>query len=201
MSKEEKKINITDGNTEEVKAQTEKETSAGAETQHEDEARTSPESQDKEQEQKDPLAEAEKTIAELKDQLIHNMADFDNYRKRTAKEKNELRQYGAEKTIVAILPILDDMERAIANAPKAESKEKLEEGWELIAKKLERILKDMGVSKIDTQDADFNVDYHEAVAMVPAADDEKKGKVIDCVQSGYTLNDKVIRHAKVAVGN
>lgn len=159
--------------------------------------------QDKDQEteeEKDPLAVAQNQITTLKDQYLRTMAEFDNYKKRTYKEKEELRQNGGEKTITAILPILDDMERAMANADKAESIEKLEEGWELIFKKLLTTLESLGVRKIDTDNKDFNVDYHEAVAMVPGMGDEKKGKVIDCVQTGYTLNDKVIRHAKVAVG-
>ena len=101
---------------------------------------------------------------------------------------------------MAILPVLDDMERAAASAEKTDDIKALEEGWELIFKKLKKILEGMGVKEIETNDADFNVDFHEAIAMVPGMGDDKKGKVIDCVQTGYTLNDKVIRHAKVAVG-
>lgn len=151
-------------------------------------------------EPEDPLAEAQEQIAKLKDTLLRTMAEFDNYKKRTLKEKADLILNGSEKTVTAILPVMDDMERAIQNAAKAESAKKIEEGWELIAKKLEKTLEGLGVKKIDTKDADFNTDYHEAVAMVPGMGDDKKGKVIDCVQTGYTLNDKVIRHAKVAVG-
>jgi len=147
-----------------------------------------------------PLDEANAKIAELKDKYIRTVAEFDNFKKRTLKEKAELILNGGEKTITAILPVLDDMERAVANADKAESIEQLEEGWELIFKKLYTILEGLGVSKIDTTDADFNVDYHEAIAMVPGMGDDKKGKVVDCVQTGYTLNEKVIRHAKVAIG-
>ena len=124
----------------------------------------------------------------------------DSYKKRTLKEKTELILNGGEKTIVAILPILDDMERAAASAEKTDDIKALEEGWELIFKKLKKILESMGVKEIETKDADFNVDFHEAIAMVPGMGDDKKGKVIDCVQTGYTMNDKVIRHAKVAVG-
>ena len=150
--------------------------------------------------EKDPLEEANEQISKLKDQLLRTMAEFDNYKKRTLKEKTELILNGGEKTITAILPVLDDMERAIANADKADDITKLEEGWELIYKKFESCLNGLGVKKIETEDADFNTDYHEAVAMVPGMGDDKKGKVIDCVQTGYLLNDKVIRHAKVAVG-
>ena len=150
--------------------------------------------------EKGPLEEANEQIAKLKDQLLRTMAEFENYKKRTLKEKTELILNGGEKTISAILPVLDDMERAIANADKADDINKLEEGWELIYKKFEGCLNSLGVKKIETENADFNTDYHEAVAMVPGMGDDKKGKVIDCVQTGYLLNEKVIRHAKVAVG-
>ena len=150
--------------------------------------------------EKDPLEEANEQIAKLKDQLLRTMAEFENYKKRTLKEKTELILNGGEKTISAILPVLDDMERAIANADKADDINKLEEGWELIYKKFEGCLNSLGVKKIETENADFNTDYHEAVAMVPGMGDDKKDKVIDCVQTGYLLNEKVIRHAKVAVG-
>ena len=157
-------------------------------------------SQENEAEEKDPLEAANEQIEELKDKYLRAVAEFDNYKKRTLKEKAELILNGGEKTIVAILPILDDMERAAASAEKTDDIKALEEGWELIFKKLKKILEGMGVKEIETNDADFNVDFHEAIAMVPGMGDDKKGKVIDCVQTGYTLNDKVIRHAKVAVG-
>ena len=136
----------------------------------------------------------------LKDKYLRTVAEFDNYKKRTLKEKTELILNGSEKTVTTFLPILDDMERAIANASKATDITAVEEGWELIYNKFIKQLDSIGVKKIETNDADFVVDYHEAVAMVPVMGDDKKGKVIDCVQTGYTLNDKVIRHAKVAVG-
>ena len=153
-----------------------------------------------ETQEKDPLEAANEQIEELKDKYLRAVAEFDNYKKRTLKEKTELILNGGEKTIVAILPILDDMERAAASAEKTDDRKALEEGWELIFKKLKKILESMGVKEIETKDADFNVDFHEAIAMVPGMGDDKKGKVIDCVQTGYTMNDKVIRHAKVAVG-
>ncbi len=159
-----------------------------------------PEQTTEQDEEKDPLTAAEEKIAALKDQYLRTLAEFDNFKKRTLKEKTELIQNGSEKTITAILPVLDDMERAVANADKAESIQTLEEGWELIFKKLLAALEKLGVRKIEADNQDFNVDYHEAIAMVPGMGDDKKGKVIDCVQTGYTLHDKVIRHAKVAVG-
>ena len=149
---------------------------------------------------KDPLEEANSQIEELKDKYLRSVAEFDNYRKRTLKEKTELILNGSEKTISAVLPILDDMERALANADKTDDPKVLKEGMDLIYQKFGKILEGLGLKKIETEDKDFNTDYHEAIAMVPGMGDEKKGKVLDCVQTGYTLNDKVIRHAKVAVG-
>ena len=139
-------------------------------------------------------------LEELKDKYLRAVAEFENFKRRTLKEKTELILNGGEKAITAILPIIDDMERAIENAHKQECVDAVEEGWELIYKKLLSALEGMGVKKIEVEDKDFDVDFHEAVAMVPGMGDDKKGKIIDCVQTGYTLNDKVIRHAKVAVG-
>lgn len=150
--------------------------------------------------EKDPLEAANDKIAELKDKYLRSVAEFDNYRKRTLKEKTELILNGAEKSVTAILPVMDDMERALQNAEKTDDPQVLKEGMKLIFQKFEKVLANLGVSKIETTDADFNTDYHEAVAMVPGMGDDKKGKVLDCVQTGYKLNDKVIRHAKVAVG-
>ena len=144
------------------------------------------------------LQEANEKIAELKDQYLRKAAEFENYRKRTLKEKSELILNGAESTVKAILPILDDFERALDD--KTDDCKAVKEGQQLIFNKFVKALKALGVEKIETQDQDFDVDYHEAIAMVPGMGDDKKGKVIDCVQTGYKLNDKVIRHAKVAVG-
>lgn len=148
----------------------------------------------------DPLQKVQAELAELKDKYLRTVAEFENYKKRTQKEKAELIFNGSEKTVSAILPILDDMERAAANSANTEDIQALEEGWELIFKKLQTTLEGLGVKKIETKDKDFDVDFHEAVAMVPGVEEDKKGKVVDCVQTGYTLNEKVIRHAKVAVG-
>lgn len=152
------------------------------------------------EEEKDPLAEAQKEIEELRTQQLYRQAEFENFRKRTLKEKADLILNGGEKTIKAILPVLDDFERAMREAEKSDDVAALREGMELIYKKFLKTLESQGVEKIDTDDAEFNTDYHEAVALVPGMGDEKKGRVIDCVQTGYKLNDKVIRHAKVAVG-
>src|SRR5574344_925276 len=150
--------------------------------------------------EKSPLEEAQQQIEELKDKYLRSVAEFDNYRKRTLKEKAELILNGSEKAIAAVLPILDDMERAIANGEKTEDLNVLREGMSLIYTKLQKVLESIGVKEIETAEADFDTDVHEAIAMVPGMGDDKKGKVLDCVQKGYKLNEKVIRHAKVAVG-
>lgn len=147
--------------------------------------------------QPDPLEEAQRQIKVLKDQFLRTVAEFENFKKRTAKEKSELMQNGGLRTVVAILPILDDMERALAD--KSEDPTAIREGMNMIFKKFLHALEGLGVKKINALDEDFDTDYHEAVAMVPGMGDDKKGKVIDCLQTGYTMNDKVIRHAKVAV--
>ena len=153
-----------------------------------------------EESMEDKLAAAETKIAELQDKYLRQVAEFDNYRKRTIKEKAELVLNGAEKTVTAILPVLDDLERALKNMDKMEDVDAVKKGVDLIYQKFVKVLGDQGVKKIDTENADFNTDLHEAIAQVPAPSDEMKGKVIDCVKSGYTLNEKVIRHAQVAVG-
>jgi len=151
-------------------------------------------------EEKDPLAAAQEEIEQLKTQILYKTAEFDNYRKRTLKEKAELILNGGEKAVSAILPVIDDMERAMENGAKTDDPAVLREGMELIYSKFIKALESLGVKKIETENADFDTDLHEAVAMVPGMGDDKKGKVIDCLQTGYQLNDKVIRHAKVAVG-
>ena len=152
------------------------------------------------EEEKDPLAEAQQQIEELKDKYLRQVAEFDNYRKRTLKERSELILNGGEKTITALLPVIDDMERALQNGKNTDDVKVLREGMELIYQKLMKVLESQGVKKIDTTDADFDTNLHEAVALVPGMGDDKKGKVIDCMATGYKLNDKVIRYAKVAVG-
>lgn len=195
----EEKINITDEEALEKEEPVAENTIENTET--EETENTAEESTEKEQEEeKDPLTVANEQIEELKDKYLRTVAEFDNYRKRTLKEKTELILNGGEKAITAILPVLDDMERAIANGKKTDDPQVLREGIELIFAKLQKTLEGLGVSIIETADADFNTDVHEAIAMVPGMGDDKKGKVLDCVQTGYKLNDKVIRHAKVAVG-
>ena len=191
MSKKEKNIKIEG---EELELNNEETTQNDAEAQAED---ANGEETPAEGEL-DPLVAAQNEAEQWKDKYIRLVAEFENYKKRTLKEKSELILNGSEKTVAAILPILDDFERATAD--KTEDPQAIKEGFELIYKKFLKALETLGVNKIETDNADFNVDYHEAIAMVPGLGDDQKGKVIDCVQTGYTLNDKVIRHAKVAVG-
>ena len=145
------------------------------------------------------LADAQKNIEEQHDKYLRLSAEFDNYRKRTLKEKAELIKNGAEKTITAILPILDDLERAVKTSETSEDVKAMREGIELIYNKFLKVLQQEGLQKIDTDGKEFNTDYCEAIALIPAPSEDKKGKILDCVQTGYTLNDKVIRHAKVVV--
>lgn len=145
------------------------------------------------------LEEAKKTIEEQKDKYLRLSAEFDNYRKRTMKEKTELIKNGGEKAISAILPILDDLERALQNMQKADNVQSMYEGLDLIFQKFHKVLSQEGLQKMEPVGETFDTDYHEAIALVPAPDEAQKGKVLDCVQTGYKLNDKVIRHAKVVV--
>ena len=174
----------------------EEETVAAEEAQEEAETETEAEPA----EERDPLDVALEEIASLKDKYLRQVAEFDNYRKRTLKERAELILNGGEKTIKAILPVVDDMERAMKNGANTDDPQVLREGMELIYNKMMKTLESLGVTKIDTDGADFDTDLHDAEALVPGMGDDKKGKVIDCLATGYKLNDKVIRHAKVAVG-
>ena len=205
MSKE-KEINIEDGNVQEtVQNENNEQTTQNENTEENqntdnkaEEGDNNTDTADKKAEEIDPLTKAQQEVEELKKQLLYKTAEFENYRKRTLKEKAELILNGGEKTVAAILPVLDDFERAIAD--KSEDPKAIKEGVQMIFNKFVKTLEGLGVKKIETNDKDFDVDFHEAIAMVPGMGDDKKGKIIDCVQTGYTMNDKVIRHAKVAVG-
>ncbi|RGX94830.1 nucleotide exchange factor GrpE [Segatella copri] len=205
MSKE-KEINIEDGNVQKtVQNENNEQTTQNENTEENqntdnkaEEGDNNTDAADKKAEEIDPLTKAQQEVEELKKQLLYKTAEFENYRKRTLKEKAELILNGGEKTVAAILPILDDFERAIAD--KSEDPKAIKEGVQMIFNKFVKTLEGLGVKKIETNDKDFDVDFHEAIAMVPGMGDDKKGKIIDCVQTGYTMNDKVIRHAKVAVG-
>ncbi|MBR5541735.1 MAG: nucleotide exchange factor GrpE [Bacteroides sp.] len=145
------------------------------------------------------LGEAQQMVNEERDKYLRLSAEFDNYRKRTMKEKAELIKNGAEKTLTAILPVLDDFERALKNMEASEETKAMKEGVELIFNKFQKILGQEGLQKIETEGKDFDVDFHEAIALIPAPSEYLKGKILDCGQTGYMLNEKVIRHSKVAV--
>lgn len=155
---------------------------------------------DTEKSDAEKLAEANEEIAQLKDKYLRQVAEFDNYRKRTLKEKTELILNGGAKVLEALLPILDDLERASQNMEKSNDVATLKEGVELIITKLGKALSTQGLKRMEAIGKTFDTDYHEAVALIPAQDEKQKNQVIDCVQTGYMLNDKVLRHAKVVVG-
>lgn len=151
--------------------------------------------------EKSELELANEKIAELNDKYLRQVAEFDNYRRRVMKEKAELILNGGEKALTALLPVIDDLERAQQQIDQATELDAVKQGVDLIIDKFMKYLKSQGVEPIDTKDKDFDVNYHEAVTMIPSQSDEQKGKVVDCINKGYMLNDKVIRFAKVVVAN
>ena len=195
MKKEDKDIELEE-QKETMEQQETPETEADTKAEATEETAAEEENKDAQEAAKEPSLEEQ--IEELKKQALYKQAEFENFRKRTLKEKADLILSGGEKTITAILPVLDDFERAIAD--QSDDPAAIKEGMKLIFQKFQKTLESLGVKKIETDGVDFNVDYHEAIAQVPGMGDDKAGKVIDCVQTGYTLNDKVIRFAKVAVG-
>ena len=195
MKKEDKDIELEE-QKETMEQQETLETEAENKAEATEETAGEEETKDAQEAAKEPSLEEQ--IEELKKQALYKQAEFENFRKRTLKEKADLILAGGEKTITAILPVLDDFERAIAD--QSDDPAAIKEGMKLICQKFQKTLESLGVKKIETDGVDFNVDYHEAIAQVPGMADDKAGKVIDCVQTGYTLNDKVIRFAKVAVG-
>ncbi len=190
MSKDNKKIN-----DDEMKKDTpvndcgEQDTTGNVETKAEEAEETDA----------DKIAKLEAQIAELKKQQLYKAAEFDNFRKRVMQEKADLIKNGGTKVITTLLPIIDDLERAQENMDKYEDLAALKEGLNLIIDKFFKLLSQEGLKKMDVMGASFDSDLHEAVAMVPGLPEDQKGKVIDCMTAGYTLNDKVIRYAKVAV--
>ena len=153
-----------------------------------------------EEELEKELEKAQKALEEQKDKYLRLSAEFDNYRKRTLKEKAELILNGGEKSLGSILPVVDDFERAIKTMETATDVNAVKEGVELIYNKFMAVLAQNGVKVIETKDQPLDTDFHEAIAVIPAPSEAQKGKILDCVQTGYTLNDKVLRHAKVVVG-
>ncbi len=201
MSKEEKKIEeelvenpVSEESTESTEAADKQETSDTTEETEEETIEAK-------------LALAEARIAELEKERLYKQAEFDNYRKRIIKEKADLILNGGRKVLEAMLPVIDDLERALSHIGNTESVEKAEstedalrEGVDLIYKKFLKVMEAQGVTQMKTEGADFNTDFHEAVTQFPAPSDELKGKVIDCTEKGYMLNDTVLRYAKVVVG-
>ena len=199
MSKENKKDKDIELEEKASEVENPETTAEASENQESAEVKESSEAKDEEKAAEAPKEPSlEEQIEELKKQALYKQAEFENFRKRTLKEKADLILAGGEKTITAILPVLDDFERAIAD--QSDDPAAIKEGMKLIFQKFQKTLESLGVKKIETDGVDFNVDYHEAIAQVPGMGEDKVGKVIDCVQTGYTLNDKVIRFAKVAVG-
>ena len=176
------------------------ETLNNAEEQPQDEQAENAAPMTHEEELEKELETAQETIEEQKDKYLRLSAEFDNYRKRTMKEKAELILNGGEKSLSSILPVVDDFERAIKTMETATDVQAVKEGVELIYNKFMSTLAQNGVKVIETKDQPLNTDYHEAIAVIPAPSEAQKGKILDCVQTGYTLNDKVLRHAKVVVG-
>ncbi len=176
-------------NAEEQETAAEEQTDA-ADTQKEEKKELTPE---------EKIAELEKQVEELKNQQLYKVAEFDNFRKRVMQEKADLIKNGGAKVITTLLPIIDDLERAQQNMDNYEDVEAVKEGLNLIIDKFFKLLAQEGLKKMDVVGQPFDSDLHEAIAMVPGQPDEQKGKVMDCLTAGYTLNDKVIRYAKVAV--
>ena len=203
MNSEEKKTEEMK-NVEEETIEKDVEQPAAEEQPVEGEAQQEAEEPEKELTPEEKLqAEVEKLQAEqeeMKDKYLRLSAEFDNYRKRTMKEKAELILNGGEKAFKAILPVIDDMERALATMQKATDVDAVKEGVDLIYNKFIQILGQNGVHAIDTKEKELDTDFHDAIAIIDAPSEELKGKILDCVETGYTLNDKVIRHAKVVVG-
>lgn len=199
MSEELKKEkeNIQDNNQESLEVNLSDETTQQENDQQPGDEEGQPKAEPTTEEQ---LEAAKKEIEDLNDKLLRKIAEFDNYRKRTMKEKTELILNGGERTVIAILPVIDDLERALKNMKQADDIAAVVEGVELVYKKFIDTLKKQGVEPIQTEGADFDVDLHEAIAQLPAPTDELKGKVMDCTLTGYKMNEKVIRHSQVVVG-
>ena len=146
------------------------------------------------------VKELEEQVEKEKKEYLFLMAEFDNFRKRTLKEKSEIIKNAGENVLKGLLPIMDDFERGIKAAENSPEGESVKEGVKLIYNKLQKFLNQNGVKEIDPADDVFDTEKHEAISAVPVPDEEKKGKILDTVEKGYTINDKVLRHAKVVVG-
>lgn len=158
------------------------------------------ENTDKQETEQVSTEELEKLVQEWRDKYMRLSAEFDNYRKRTLKEKIELAKTAGEETLTDLLPVMDDFERAMQSMDNSEDVQALKDGVHLIYGKFHDFLSQKGVKEIEAKEQEFNTDLHDAITKVPAPSEELKGKIVDVVQKGYTLNDKVIRYAKVVIG-
>ena len=188
-----KKDNLSENDSQNV-SEEQTDTTESAETD-----KTSEETTDN-QEAQQPAEDFETKYNELNDRYLRLMAEFDNYRKRTLKEKMELTKTGGEDVLKGILPVVDNMERAIKSLETAKDLEAVKEGIDLIYKKFQEFLTAKGLKEIEAQGLELDTDKHEAVTKFPAPSEDLKGKIIDVIEKGYTLNDKVIRYAKVVIG-
>lgn len=198
---EEKKINEQENGAQEVKetaSQAQEETAK--EKQEENKIEKKEDKKSKKDKTHEQIEKLEKEVAEIKDKHLRLQAEFDNFRKRTLKEKMELLKSGGETVLTSILPVVDDLERALAAFGEVEDDNPFKQGITLIYNKFQEFLKQNGIKEIETKGKDFDTDLHEAITKIPAPEEELKGKVVDVVQKGYLLNDKVIRFAKVVIG-
>lgn len=206
MEKEEKDMDQEKIEGQEMEPGNEPQAASGAENTEKEEATESRHESRKEKKEKARIETLEKEVKDLtdkiakeKDDYIRLMAEFDNFRRRTSQEKLDLVSVAAEDTIKGLLPVLDDCERAMEALAKSDDNPAAKEGTELIYNKLTSYLQSKGLNRIEAMGAEFNTDLHEAVAQFPVQEEEKKGKVYDVIQTGYTLNGKVVRFAKVVV--
>jgi len=203
QQKEETTKQPQDDNQEQVKQEQDEQAQAEQETKEKEQEKEKGKKEDKKKKKEKEKA-AEKSdkekLAELQDRYLRLQAEYDNYRKRTLKEKMELTRSAGEDILKGLLPVMDDFERAIQSIDEAEDAEALKDGVHLIYGKFKEFLKQQGVSQMESQDQEFDTDKHEAISKIPAPNEDMKGKVVDVVQTGYYLNDKVLRYAKVVVG-
>ena len=197
----------TENNQQEQEEQQQQEEAQGGEAEEQQaetpddksQQETKEKKKDKKQEKKREKSDKEK-LAEMQDRYLRLQAEYDNYRKRTLREKMELTRSAGEDILNGLLPVMDDFERALQSIDEAENAEALKDGVHLIYGKFKDFLHQQGVREMESQDQDFDTDKHEAISKVPAPSQDMKGKVVDVVQTGYYLNDKVLRYAKVVVG-
>jgi len=146
------------------------------------------------------VQELKEELEEMRDKYLRLFAEFDNFKKRSLKEKVDMSKKAGAEVLLALLPVLDDFDRAKKNAEDPDNEEYFSEGVELVYQKLQQILKQQGLTPMDTEDREFNPEFHDAIADIPVEDESMKGKIIDFIEKGYMLNDRILRHAKVVVG-